>query len=561
MVDYTDKSEFNALIAEDDKIVSRMLSFALSQAGFACKSATDGIHATALMHHKQYDLVVTDLRMPNKNGHSLALEMLENESRPVIMIHTAVEDPSLTKDLIFRGVDDISFKPTNYEIFAAKARGLVERQYEKKIKIGDQNQGSSSRQKNEKNAFSSSVSNLTNGIRISPTKVYQRLSELETLLPISHTPFNVYSMASRENPDTTELAKLITRDAALTAEILKVANSAQSNSDGEEIDSIETAILLMGPHSIGERAVMYGARQALVECNIPWIDHDLLWKRCLAASYAVRVIERTQYADSDGSAFLCALLHPIGRIALATLFPDEHRELTLHCQESGESLDLAEEAAFGLSYGEVGARFFSSWRIPATSRQPLENITRTFDELIALQDQPRQRIEVVKLALLLSRVAMGLWEPCDSVDVPRKSVFNKLNMPSVQRTLFSIREACEFEIPTQQKQSEPGTDQSTQQATPIIEYLSAADTISDLLFPLLESMGLQVFDQRQELAHRDLIDGVSLGGNQLRQFVETQDSQDLYGIVRNKRDASLFKPDHSICLPTTIERLHSFFST
>ncbi len=561
MVAYTDTSHFNALIAEDDKIVNRMLSFALSQAGFVCKSATDGIHAAALLHQKKYDLVVTDLRMPNKNGHTLALEMLQHESRPVIMVHTAVEDPSLTKDLIFRGVDDVSFKPTNYEIFASKARGLVERQYDRNLKIGGQNQASSFRQHNEKDAFSSSGGNLTNGIRISPTKVYQRLSELDTLLPISHTAFDVYSIALRQNTDTTELAKTIARDTALTAEILKVANSAQRNPDGEDLDSLEKIILLMGPPTIGDIAVMYGARQALEECNIPWIDHELLWKRCLSASNAVRIIERTQFGDSDGSAFLCALLHPIGRIALATLFPDEHRELTQHCQETGESLDLAEEAAFGLSYGEVGARFFSTWRIPAASRQPLENITRTFDELVALPDQSRQRIEVVKLALLLSRVAMGLWETWDSIDLPRKTVSNKLNMPSVQRTLCLIREACDFETMTQQLQSRLGTAPTTEQIIPMLEYISAADTSSDLLFPLLESMGLRVDYQQQELAHRDLVDGVSFGGNQLKQFIETQNSQDLYGIVRNKRDACLFKPGSSICLPTTVRKLFTFFAT
>ena len=86
MISATRIMEYCALIAEDDKIVSRMISFALTREGFVCKSATDALHAAALMNHKHYDLVVTDLRMPYKNGHSLALEMLEIESRPVIMV-------------------------------------------------------------------------------------------------------------------------------------------------------------------------------------------------------------------------------------------------------------------------------------------------------------------------------------------------------------------------------------------------------------------------------------------------------------------------------------------
>ena len=560
MISATRIMEYCALIAEDDKIVSRMISFALTREGFVCKSATDGLHAAALMNHKHYDLVVTDLRMPYKNGHSLALEMLEIESRPVIMVHTGVEDPSLTKDLIFRGVDDISYKPTNYEMLASKARGLVDRRSGKTIaKAGYRKQAVSSKGQVENGTSNSANGNPTSGIRISPTKVNQRLSELGNLFPVSHTPFDVYSMALRQNVNIDELAKTITGDTALTAEILSVANTAQNNSEGEEINSVEKAILLLGPHSIGELAIMYGGRQALMKYNILWINQELLWKRSLAAGNTVRIIERTQFADSDGSAFLCALLHPIGRIVLATLFPEEHRELTEHCQETGESLDLAEEAAFGLSYGQVTARFFSTWRIPATTRLPLEQVTRTFDDLISLPDHARQSIEVVRLSLLLSRIAMGLWEPCDSVDVPRRSILNKLNMPSIQRTLSLIRDACDFEVATQELQSESETDSKTQSMTIPIEYLSAAETSSDLLDPLLVSVGLQVNNQRQELAHRDLVDGVSMVGEQLRQFVKTQKAPNLFGMVRNKRDASLFKPGATICLPTTVQKLITFF--
>lgn len=130
MSHFTEKPTLYALIADDDKIVGRMLTFALTKAGFVCKTATDGLHASALLNHKAYSLVITDLQMPNKNGHSLASEILLLEPRPVVMIHTAIDHPKITEDLIVRGVDDISFKPTNYETLAVRARALVEQRFE-----------------------------------------------------------------------------------------------------------------------------------------------------------------------------------------------------------------------------------------------------------------------------------------------------------------------------------------------------------------------------------------------------------------------------------------------
>ncbi|HEY3969623.1 MAG TPA: response regulator, partial [Planctomycetaceae bacterium] len=74
-----------------------------------------------------YDVVVTDLRMPAVNGHTLALELLNRPARPVVVVLTGVTEPKLAKDLIARGVDDIIFKPVDQSILAAKVRALVDR--------------------------------------------------------------------------------------------------------------------------------------------------------------------------------------------------------------------------------------------------------------------------------------------------------------------------------------------------------------------------------------------------------------------------------------------------
>jgi len=63
--------------------------------------------------------------MPEEGGYSLAVELLQQETRPVIVIHTNVDDPRLTRDLMSRGVDDIIYKPVQPAAFAAKAKSLV----------------------------------------------------------------------------------------------------------------------------------------------------------------------------------------------------------------------------------------------------------------------------------------------------------------------------------------------------------------------------------------------------------------------------------------------------
>jgi DNA-binding response OmpR family regulator len=119
--------EFSALVVDDDPIVRRLVGFSLEQEGFHCAYALDGDDALSQLAAEQFDLVVTDLCMPQKHGHALAVELLARENVPVIVVYTAVDDPRMTRDLMSRGVDDILYKPANYPAFAAKARTLVQR--------------------------------------------------------------------------------------------------------------------------------------------------------------------------------------------------------------------------------------------------------------------------------------------------------------------------------------------------------------------------------------------------------------------------------------------------
>ena len=116
-----------ALVVADDEVARNMLMFALRNEGVVCEHAIDGDDALAACDQHAFDVVITDLHMPNKNGHSLVTELLERERRPMIVVHTAVLEPRLTKDLMGRGVDDIVYKPTDYRVLAVKTRCLVAR--------------------------------------------------------------------------------------------------------------------------------------------------------------------------------------------------------------------------------------------------------------------------------------------------------------------------------------------------------------------------------------------------------------------------------------------------
>jgi CheY-like chemotaxis protein len=120
-------SIYRALVVDDEPAVRQATMRALSRVGFRCEAACCGLDAFELAQQTCYDLVLADLRMPDGNGHQLAVELLELQLRPAILIITGVAEPRLSDDLRRRGVDGVFLKPVDYEQLAQSAVAAVER--------------------------------------------------------------------------------------------------------------------------------------------------------------------------------------------------------------------------------------------------------------------------------------------------------------------------------------------------------------------------------------------------------------------------------------------------
>jgi DNA-binding response OmpR family regulator len=120
-----------ALVADDEPAIRKLAVQALQRQGFTCDEAGDGEDAQRKLAERDYELLVTDLRMPKRNGHSLAVEVIGQDPRPLVVILTGVLEPKLATDLIARGVDDIAFKPLDFNVFGAKVKALCDRRQKK----------------------------------------------------------------------------------------------------------------------------------------------------------------------------------------------------------------------------------------------------------------------------------------------------------------------------------------------------------------------------------------------------------------------------------------------
>ncbi len=119
-------TEAAVLIVDDEAIIRQQLSRALATVGIAADCAANGEEAIEHYARRRHPLVVTDLRMPERHGHSLSNALLRESPPPQIIALTGVHDPRLKADLLNRGVAKVVYKPVDYSWLAHELKRLID---------------------------------------------------------------------------------------------------------------------------------------------------------------------------------------------------------------------------------------------------------------------------------------------------------------------------------------------------------------------------------------------------------------------------------------------------
>jgi two-component system OmpR family response regulator len=116
-----------ALLVEDDATMALLTQQVLEQEGFAVDVAGTGNEAQTLAFVNDYDAIVLDLALPDRNGLTV-LQALRKEGRstPVIVL-TGADDSASTVRALDAGADDYLTKPIIIDEFRARMRALVRR--------------------------------------------------------------------------------------------------------------------------------------------------------------------------------------------------------------------------------------------------------------------------------------------------------------------------------------------------------------------------------------------------------------------------------------------------
>lgn len=131
---------FTIMVVEDNADMRELFCTVLSDSGYRCLPASDGLEALDIMDKEYIDLIVADIMMPGMDGYSLTEAIRDSGmDLPILMVTAKDQFDDLRKG--FRsGADDYMVKPINVKELVLRVEALLRRakiQSEKKIVIGN----------------------------------------------------------------------------------------------------------------------------------------------------------------------------------------------------------------------------------------------------------------------------------------------------------------------------------------------------------------------------------------------------------------------------------------
>jgi HD-like signal output (HDOD) protein len=289
----------------------------------------DGAEAALrLLNQKPFDVIVSDMRMPRMNGAELLAEVMKRHPNTVRLILSGYAD----KDLILKCVGSTHqylAKPCDAESLKATV------------------------------ARASNLEDSLHNVRLK-TLVCQmnRLPSVPTLY------MQVVEKASRAGASIEDIGAVISRDIGMTAQVLKLTNSAFFGLP-RQLASADEAVAYLGLETIKSLVLSIHAFSQFEKTETGPLKIESLWNHSMQVAGLAKRISKLEGQESNAAeeAFTSGMLHDIGKLVLSVNLPKDYTEATRLAQ-SGMELPAAEEQVFGANHADVGGYLIGLWGLP-----------------------------------------------------------------------------------------------------------------------------------------------------------------------------------------------------
>ena len=160
-----------------------------------------------------------------------------------------------------------------------------------------------------------------------------------------------------------QIEKILRQDAGLTANLLKLANSAYFGIPSK-VGSVRQAVLLLGLKRLIQM-VIASCVGAIMDKPVPGYDlpPGELWRHSLAVTVAAEGLVNELKIEAAEEIFTAALLHDVGKLVLGEFVADDFNKIE-NILSRGVPFETAENMVLGTNHADIGAHILDRWSLP-----------------------------------------------------------------------------------------------------------------------------------------------------------------------------------------------------
>ena len=191
----------------------------------------------------------------------------------------------------------------------------------------------------------------------------------ETILKSTQLPsrpavaVRLLQLCREPQSDMAEVIRAVQADPAISAKILRAANSARF-SFRSKVESIERAVPLLGTATITTLAISFSLTEDSMPASRLRDLYEAYWRQSLVQASAAEVVLADASRDARAEYFLVGLLLDIGTLAMMRAIPDEYFTIAMQARKSGLQIQEVERQVLGFDHTEIGASMLESWGLP-----------------------------------------------------------------------------------------------------------------------------------------------------------------------------------------------------
>lgn len=199
-------------------------------------------------------------------------------------------------------------------------------------------------------------------------RIHQRLEETLDMPPMPETAQKIIDLRMDPDAETEELAKLVSQDPGLAAQVISWANSPYYGISGSIVNVQEAVVRVLGFDLVINLALGLSLGRTLDVPKDGPQGYTPFWQQSVYTAAMMSEMVRTLPPGSrptQGIAYLCGLLHNFGFLILGHVFPPHFNMVNRHIEANPQiNRYYLEQHLMKLTREQISSNLFKQWGIP-----------------------------------------------------------------------------------------------------------------------------------------------------------------------------------------------------